>query len=161
MNLCIGLDASYNVAAVKDTTLTIKAFRGKEDTTSKEVINFYIKACLARVPDFISNAEVLGLNIIDNTTGLWATWAGIGTLGSTLGAGAGVAAITGVDAVKGAIDAGKRRRNVSESADTKPGDFFRGLVQAAGEATKEGAAKRGKDGDGNIIDWAVGATSNT
>lgn len=161
MNLCIGLDASYNVAAVKDTTLTIKAFRGKEDTTSKEVINFYIKACLSRVPDFISNAEVLGLNIIDNTTGLWATWAGIGTLGSTLGAGAGVAAITGVDAVKGAIDAGKRRRNVSESADTKPGDFFRGLVQAAGEATKEGAAKRGKDGDGNIIDWAVGATSNT
>jgi len=91
MNLCIGLDASYNVAAVKDTTLTIKAFRGKEDTTSKEVINFYIKACLSRVPDFISNAEVLGLNIIDNTTGLWATWAGIGTLGSTLGAGAGVA----------------------------------------------------------------------
>ena len=161
INLCIGLDASYNVAAVKDTTLTIKAFRGKEDTTSKEVMNFYIKACLARVPDFISNAEVLGLNIIDNTTGLWATWAGIGTLGSTLGAGAGVAAITGVDAVKGAIDAGKRRRNVSESADTKPGDFFRGLVQAAGEATKEGAAKRGKDGDGNIIDWAVGATSNT
>ena len=91
MNLCIGLDASYNVAAVKDTTLTIKAFRGKQDTTSKEVINFYIKACLARVPDFISNAEVLGLNIIDNTTGLWATWAGIGTLGSTFGAGAGVA----------------------------------------------------------------------
>ena len=38
---------------------------------------------------------------------------------------------------------------------------MRGLVQAAGEATKDGAAKRGKDGNGNIIDWTVGATANT
>ena len=38
---------------------------------------------------------------------------------------------------------------------------MRGLVQAAGEATSDGAARRGKQGDGNIIDWTVGATSNT
>ena len=84
-------------------------------------------------------------------------------LGSTFGAGAGVAAVTAVDAVKGAVDAGKRSRKVSEQDNWKPGDFMRGLVQAAGEATKDGAAKRGKtlDGNGNILDWTVGATANT
>lgn len=71
-------------------------------------------------------------------------------------------AITAVDAVKGAVDAGKRSRSVSEHANWKPGDFMKGLVQAAGEATKDGAAKRGKmHGGGNIIDWTVGATTNT
>ena len=40
-------------------------------------------------------------------------------------------------------------------------DFLRGVVAAAGEATRDGAQKRGKeDGDGNAIDWAVGAGSN-
>ena len=96
-------------------------------------------------------------------SGLWATWTGVGMLGSTFGAGAGVAAVTAVDAVKGAVDAGKRSRKVSEQDNWKPGDFMRGLVQAAGEATKDGAAKRGKtlDGNGNILDWTVGATANT
>lgn len=31
---------------------------------------------------------------------------------------------------------------------------------AAGEATREGAARRGKQEGGNIVDWTVGATSN-
>jgi len=70
-------------------------------------------------------------------------------------------AITGVDAIKGAVDAGKRSRHVDEGEKWKPGDFMRGLVQAAGEATSDGVAMRGKQGDGNIIDWTVGATSNT
>ena len=59
------------------------------------------------------------------------------------------------------MDAGKRSRHVDEGEKWKPGDFMRGLVQAAGEATSDGAARRGKQGDGNIIDWTVGATSNT
>lgn len=71
-------------------------------------------------------------------------------------------AITAFDAIKGSVDAGKRRRGASEGEDWKPGDFFLGLVQAAGEATRDGAAKRGRQqGEGNIIDWAVGATSNS
>lgn len=38
-------------------------------------------------------------------------------------------AIPALDAIKGAVDAGKRSRNVSEQDQYKPGDFFRGLVQ--------------------------------
>mmetsp|Transcript_9825 Transcript_9825/g.17855 ORF Transcript_9825/g.17855 Transcript_9825/m.17855 type:complete len:920 (-) Transcript_9825:48-2807(-) len=188
LNVVIGLEASHKVGRVKDTSLVIKSFKGKAETTSKDLMNYYTKACLSRAPDFISNAEVLGLNIVDSTTGLWATWAGSGLgLGSAFGAGTGVAgkgfrscvlcclflvilirliallhlAITAFDAIKGAVDAGKRSRNVNEGAEWKPGDFMRGLVQAAGEATRDGVVKRGKQGDGNIIDWTVGATSNT
>lgn len=163
VKLVIGLEASNKIGRVKDTTLVIKAFTGKAETTSKHLVNYYTKACLSRAPDFITNAEVLGLNIVDSTTGLWATWAGVGLgLGSAFGAGAGVAAITAVDAIKGSVDAGKRSRKASEEANWQPGDFMRGLVQAAGEATRDGAAKRGKlQGKGNIIDWTFGATSNT
>jgi len=162
LKVVIGFDAAHNIGRVKDTSLMIKPFKGKAETTSKDLTNYYTKACLSRAPQFISNAEVLGLNVVDSTTGLWATWAGAGLgLGSAFGAGAGVAAITGVDAIKGAVDAGKRSRHVDEGEKWKPGDFMRGLVQAAGEATSDGVAMRGKQGDGNIIDWTVGATSNT
>mmetsp|Transcript_26910 Transcript_26910/g.56114 ORF Transcript_26910/g.56114 Transcript_26910/m.56114 type:complete len:772 (-) Transcript_26910:508-2823(-) len=92
LNVVIGLEASHKVGRVKDTSLLIKSFKGKAETTSKDLMNHYTKACLSRAPDFISNAEVLGLNIVDSTTGLWATWAGAGLgLGSAFGAGTGVA----------------------------------------------------------------------
>lgn len=48
---------------MNQTPLTIKAFRGSAEATSKEVMNYYVKACLSRFPDFLSNAEVLGLNL--------------------------------------------------------------------------------------------------
>ena len=54
---------------MKDTTLVVKSFVGKADTTHNDLINYYIKACMSRIPDFISNAEVLGLNVVDSTTG--------------------------------------------------------------------------------------------
>jgi len=191
LKVVIGLEGSHKIGRVKDTSLVIKAFKGKAETTFKDLTKYYTKACMSRAPDFISNAEVLGLNVVDSTTGLWATWAGAGLgLGSAFGAGAGVAgkvfsvlfilmvvlfqealpftsvfacllAITGVDAIKGAVDAGKRSRSVSEQENWKPGDFMRGLVQAAGEATRDGATMRGKLGGGNLIDWTFGATANT
>lgn len=191
LKVIIGLAAAYKIGEVKDTTLVIKAYKGGAGTTSKDLVDYYVRACLSRVPDFISNAEVLGLNIVDSTTGMLSTWGGA-MLIPGFGAGAGVAgedkfvplcfclfflvasqldnfsccnyliAIAGVDAIKGAVDAGKRARNAREEENYKPGDFFRGLVQAAGEATREGEARRGKKGgDGNIIDWGVGATANT
>ena len=45
----------------------------------------------------------------------------------------------------------------------QPGDFFRGLFQAAKEATEQGAKMRGKtkDVNGNFIDWTFGATNTT
>ena len=48
---------------LKQTPLTITAFRGRADTTVKDVINYYVKVCVSRVPDFVSNAEVLGINM--------------------------------------------------------------------------------------------------
>lgn len=144
---------------IKDTSLTIKAFKGKADTSSKDLINYYTTACLSRVPDFISNAEVLGLNVVDSTALNLGTWFGLAT---PFGAGGGIAAVTAVDVVKGAVNAGKRNRKVDESAGYRPGDFLRGVFYAAGEATRDGAIKRGKNVDeGNLIDWAVGATSGT
>ena len=59
------------------------------------------------------------------------------------------------------LDAGKRQRGAGKGEASRPGDFFRGLVQAAGEATTQGATIRGKQGEGNLIDWAVGATSGS
>ena len=48
---------------MKQTPLTIKAFSGSAETILKDVMKYYVKVCLTRVPDFVSNAEVLGLNM--------------------------------------------------------------------------------------------------
>lgn len=162
LRVTIGARGSHNVAGIKETTMTIKSFQGKETTTTKDLASYYIARILTRVPGFITNAEVLGLNVFDNATGMLSNWAGIATLGTTLGAGAGVAAVTAVDAIKGAVDAGKRSRKVDETAATRPLDLFRGVIAAANEATQDGAKRRGKiKEDGNLIDWTVGATAGT
>ena len=62
MKVIIGLGS--NKFGVKDTTLVIKPFGGKAETTSAEMINYYTKACLSRAPDFISNAEVRMVKIL-------------------------------------------------------------------------------------------------
>jgi hypothetical protein len=144
---------------VKQTPLTIKAFHGTEATTSKDVINYYTKACLSKVPEFISNAEVLGLNVVDSTAATWANFAGLAT---PWGGFTGLAAVVGVDAVKNTVNAGKRGRGVSEGDNYEASDVARGLFQAAKEATHRGATIRGKkDSEGNLLDWAVGATTTT
>ena len=115
-------------------------------------------ACLAKAPEFISNAEVLGLNVLDSTASTWGNFLGLATPFGTV---TGVAAVVGVDAVKNAVNAGKRGRGVSENDDYDASDIARGLFQAAKEATVRGGAEmRGKkDNEGNVIDWAVGATT--
>jgi hypothetical protein len=144
---------------VKQTPLTIKPFHGKEATTSKDIINYYTVACLSKVPTFISNAEVLGLNVVDSTAATWANFAGLATPWGGL---TGLAAVVGVDAVKNTVSAGKRGRGVSEGDNYEATDVARGLFQAAKEATHRGATMRGKkDSKGNLIDWAVGATTTT
>lgn len=157
LNVTITWESGSGVR-LKDTTLGIKPFEGNESTTAKDLINYYTKACLSRVPNFVSNAEVLGINLVDSTAVTYGTWLGI----SSLGAGGGVAAVAGVDAVKGAVAAGKRSRKADESEGWRPGDLLRGVIYSAGEATKEGAIKRGKShGKGNVIDWALGAADGT
>lgn len=46
-------------------SLTIKPFHGDAKTTTKDVITYYTSACLAKAELFISNAEVLGINVVD------------------------------------------------------------------------------------------------
>lgn len=69
-DLKITLKVSHMIGKIKDTTLIVKAYRGKGETTSKDLVNYYAKAILSRAPDFISNAELLGLNVVDSTAGM-------------------------------------------------------------------------------------------
>jgi hypothetical protein len=112
----------------------------------------------------VSNAEVLGLNVIDSTAATWANFIGLTTT-LALGGISGVAAVVGVDAIRNAnaVSAGKRGRGVSESDNFQAADVSRGLFQAAKEATVRGAEMRGTkdDGRGTLIDWAIGATTTT
>jgi hypothetical protein len=152
---------TYNalrVVALKETAFLAKAYKGNKGTTAKDLLDFYVSQCLARTPYFLQNAELLGINVKN---------AGAFSLGATLLTGhiapfVGVAAVVGVDAVRGSIEAGKRSRRAEEGEAARMGDFFRGIGYSAVEATQRGKLRRGcEDGQGNVIDWMVGATVNT
>ena len=57
--------------SVKNTEVAIKPFQGDASTPSKDLVNYYAGACLSRVPGFISNAEVLGFNVVDSAVSTW------------------------------------------------------------------------------------------
>lgn len=165
MNLKISWKARGGLIAFKDTEVSVKPFKGDENTTSKELIDYYVGAILSRVPGFISNADVLGINIVDSAANTYGTWIGQGLFGAAMGWGGGVAAIAAVDGVKGAVRAGKTSRNAENGATYRPGDLMRGLVYSVGAATRTGAVKRGRVGKGSIInvvpDFFVGVTADT
>jgi hypothetical protein len=145
--------------SVKDTSFIVRHFVGKEKTTSRDLVSYYTGACIAKTANFITNAEVLGLNLADRSVSTYGAYAGMAT---PVGAAGGVAVLTAVDAVKGAVAAGKRSRSVDEADKWAIDDFFRGVVVAASESTKKGAIERGKkEEDADLVDWAVGATTET
>ena len=151
---------------IKDTDVSIKPFTGDANTTSKVLIDYYAGACLSRVPGFISNADVLGINVVDHAASTYGTILGQGIYGTYAGVMGGAAAIAAVDGVKGAIRAGKASRHEENGAAWRPGDIFRGVVYAAGQATQSGAISRGRGGDkGNIAEivenFMVGTTLGT
>ena len=152
---------TYNamrVVSLKETTFRVKPYTGNEDTTLKHLLDFYATQCLSRTPDFLRNAELLGINV--NKAGAFSlvTLGVAGHIAPIFG----VAAVVGVDAVRGSIEAGKRSRRAKEGEAAKAGDFFRGIGYSAIEATRRGKLRRGcQDGRGNVIDWMVGATVNT
>jgi hypothetical protein len=151
---------------IKDTDVSIKPFTGDANTTLKVLIDYYAGACLYKVPGFISNADVLGINVVDHATSTYGTLLGQGLYGTYMGAIGGTAAIAAVDGVKGAIRAGKASRHEENGAAWQPGDIFRGVVYAAGQATQSGAIKRGRGGEkGNIAEvvenFVVGTTIGT
>ena len=112
---------------------------------------------MKKAPNFLVNAEVLGLNVKD---------AGIFAFGTTLAAAnpfAGVAAMVGADAVKASVNAGKRGRRKADDSCGTIGDFFAGIGYAAVEATQSGAIRRGKSSQQQIdaFDWLIGVSANT
>eukprot|EP00804_Cyclotella_cryptica_P010765 CCRYP_005537-RC/>CCRYP_005537-RC protein AED:0.22 eAED:0.22 QI:177/1/1/1/1/1/3/888/691 len=54
--------------SMKDTSISIKPFLGTAKTTTNDLITYYTSACLAKFPQFISNAEVLGINLVDQVS---------------------------------------------------------------------------------------------
>ena len=52
--------------SVKDTKITTLPYKGKAETTSKDLIVHYAHVCMGRVSDFIQNSEILGLNVVDS-----------------------------------------------------------------------------------------------
>jgi len=159
-----------DLAGFKNHTFHIDAFHGTETTTSQDLVQFYARTIIAKSPSLITNADVLGFNVKD------AAAVTAGTASKFLGGVnpfAGVAGLVAVDGVSNAIKAGKKGRGVEEDDQTQfVGDFFRGLGQAAADATAKGAAKRhrGKssssttNNNNNVdiapLDWAVGATDD-
>lgn len=156
--------SAMRVVSVKETMFLVKAYKGNKGTTLKDLLDFYTSQCLARTPDFLQNAELLGINV--KNAGAFSLGANLGShiapLGGHIAPFVGVAAVVGVDAVRGSIEAGKRSRRAKEGEAAKIGDFFRGIGYSAVEATRKGKMRRGRgEGRGNVVDWMVGATVNT
>jgi hypothetical protein len=149
--------------ALKETAVIVEPFIGKAETTSNDLLLYYTRACLSRVPGFISNAEVLGVNVVTTTATTYGAWGAAG-MGGAYG---GVAAVAAIDAAKGVMAVGKVSRNVTPDDRWKPGDFIRGAAHMPGAMAKAGAQKRcGKESEstkgGNVAaDFAVGAYSTT
>jgi len=147
--------------SVKDTKITTEPYSGNAKATSKDLVAHYAQACLSRVSDFIPNAEVLGLNVVDTAA---STWGGYLGMFSPLGPLGGVAAVTGVDAIKGAIAAGKKSRKVDEGAAVRPLDVVRGTLYSAHETAKAGAVARGGQQSSMVVyplDLTLGALNTT
>jgi len=152
------------VVGTKGTTINIGEFNGKENTILRDLIRFYTARAMSSMPGMFKDADVLGFNVTDTAASHVGTAAGAGMLGALGGAAApvaGVLGIVGFDGVKHTINAGKKSRGVQEDDKMEFGDFFRGIGQAAKDATATGAAKRGKTAQdkANALDWALGATS--
>jgi hypothetical protein len=153
---------SYKMAGMvklKDTKITINPFEGNSSTTSIDIVKYYAEACLNRVPNFIPNAEVLGLNVVDSAAG---SWGGV-ALREVLGPLGGIAAVAAVDGVKSIVHAGREDRQ---------GDRFhlmdipRGLVHTVERAGDDGAAilgqrRRSEGGKEGLVDVAVGLATDT
>lgn len=106
--------------AVSDTKVTVGAFRGSAETTQNDILAYYAQNCLSRVADFIPNAELLGLNVVDSTVNFLIT--------AISGPLTGLFALGAIDGVKASIATGKKRRHADAGARTHAMDVFRGIA---------------------------------
>mmetsp|Transcript_53308 Transcript_53308/g.129554 ORF Transcript_53308/g.129554 Transcript_53308/m.129554 type:complete len:1050 (+) Transcript_53308:160-3309(+) len=155
------VEVQYNamsVVSVKPTTINVPMFKGALKTTSKDISSYYTGKILEKTSNFLSNAEVLGLNVKD--AGLFAFGASLVAVNPFV---LGAAAMVGADAVKGSVNAAKRGRGKDDDATGTVGDFLTGIGYAAVEATQSGAIRRGKSSHQQLdaFDWLVGASAGT
>mmetsp|Transcript_12325 Transcript_12325/g.18011 ORF Transcript_12325/g.18011 Transcript_12325/m.18011 type:complete len:904 (+) Transcript_12325:156-2867(+) len=164
LKIYLSMKIGKKVLSVKNVAFTANPFKGNEKTTSKDLVNHYVSACVKKFPDFATNAEVLGVNIVDIGTNTYGTILGMtGTMAGPFGAVGGVAVMVSVDAVRGTVSAGKKSRGADSADGARPMDLVRGIGYAAADASRTGALKRGKTEtqEPNVIDWVVGASVNT
>lgn len=137
--------------------IDVPPFVGDSFTTSQDLTSYYSNIVIQRVPGFLTNAEFLGGNIVDNTF----SNAGRLVAGTKSLRGAGIGSVVGVavsDGIKGAIVAGKKARNAGADEGYKFGDITRGIVRGTSDATRRGARSRGSDGYDYVPgDFTVGA----
>lgn len=153
---------------VKDTVVNIDAFHGNAETTSKDLVRFIMEAIARRVPKFITNADVLGVNVVrqggamagadamadgfaadaiaDGIDAADAT-ALAGAAGGAAGAAGGVGVVAAIDAAEAAVSLGKKSRGATPDQRYKPGDLTRGLIHAPAALAEAGARRRGNKGE--------------
>jgi len=137
------------VIGVKNSVVNVDTFNGTETTTLDDLIKYYSKNVTSQVPSMFVNAEVMGTSVTDNALIM---------LGGGVG---GIVSVAAFDGVRNTIKEGKVARGVEDTDEWRFSDIATGLKHAAVRATRQGAAKRGKDGDsGNVVDWTVGATAD-
>jgi len=157
--------AVNGVVGMKESTQNIPAYHGDETTTSDDLITYYATKVAVNTPGLISNTEVLGVGVTDAAVGHYGSVFGatvMSGLGKAAGPAGGILSVAAFDGIRNTMKAGKESRGAAYDDSWKASDFVSGLAYSAKQATKGGAAKRGKAAhdNRNIVDWTVGATSD-
>jgi len=151
------ISISYQGSVVDgNATVAIPDFEGNALTTSNDLSTHYVNAVIQRIPDLLTNVNILGTNVVDGA------FANMGKLAlgarnvSTAGVGSVIGTATS-DGVKAAIASGKSARNVTQDDSYQFGDITRGIFSGIRHATKKGAQSRGSDGSDYVPgDFTVG-----
>jgi hypothetical protein len=156
------------IFAAKETSMGVEAFSGDERATSNDLISYFVMRVLSRAPGLLVNFRVLGVNVMEKS-GIVSTLA-VGAKLIPFGQYLVIGGMAVFDGATSALDNGKAARN-DAGGKYKPGDFVRGVLFSAQEASRHGAHARGKVNDiyygdedevkFNPLDFAVGATAGT
>eukprot|EP00957_Ditylum_brightwellii_P071608 5444120-Ditylum_brightwellii.AAC.1 len=57
LKIYLSMKIGKKVLSVKNVAFTANPFKGNEKTTSKDLVNHYVSACVKKFPDFATNAE--------------------------------------------------------------------------------------------------------
>ena len=150
INIPFGQIESFNLSIsyegkilASQSNILVPQFKGGTSTGSQDIVAYYTKTVLGRVPGFLTNAKFLGGNVVNSSL----QTAAIRRAGRSV-AGAGAGSVVGVavaDYVRAGIESGKKGRNADGSDGYKLGDFTRGSIIGLKEAAKTGAQMRGGD----------------